>query len=176
VSDSARSILGGETMRAYVADWSKLGSGEAPWTAAGALVDVLDVADLESEADHEYELHGAREGEQVAHEGSPQGAPSESLVDGGRTHRTVDRFVAHLTPGVAARGVVRIDGGAGTHVHVLAGGEPIGAFDVGDDEDWVERTFDVPSGAAGARTRIELRASGGAMTTFHYWFATVTPD
>ena len=50
VTDST--ILGGQTMRAYEADWSLLGSGEVPWTPAVArsIVDAVDVADLESEA------------------------------------------------------------------------------------------------------------------------------
>ncbi|HEY8040506.1 MAG TPA: hypothetical protein VIF15_11960, partial [Polyangiaceae bacterium] len=176
VSDASRSILGGETMRVYLADWSKLGSGEAPWTPAGAVVDVLDVADLESEAEHGYDLYGAREGEQVAHQGSAPATPDQSLVDGGRTRRTVERFVAHLPAGVAVRGVARVDGPPGSRMVVLANDEPVGAFEAGDDEDWVERTFVVPARLAGPRTRIELRASGGAVTTFHYWFAAVTPD
>jgi hypothetical protein len=166
-------ILGGQTMRAYTADWSTLGSGEAPWTrtegAVPGVVDVLDVADLESESSHAYELLGAHEGEQVAHEGTtPDGA---EIVDGGRTRRTVERFVAHLRPGAAARCIVRLEGAAETHVHVLANGEPIAAFDLEELDDWQERVFDVPQAVAGERTSIELRFSGG-VTTFHYWFVT----
>jgi hypothetical protein len=164
-------ILGGQTMRAYEADWSKLGSGEAPWTHAdGPVIDVVDVADLESEASHAYELLGAHEGEQVAHEGmTPDGA---EIVDGGRTRRTVERFVAHLRPGAAARCIVRLEGPAETRVHVLAGGEPIAELDVEELDDWQERAFDVPQSVAGERTSIELRFSGG-VTTFHYWFVEV---
>lgn len=164
-------ILGGQTMRAYAADWSALGSGEQPWTAhQGAVVDTLDVADLESEAEHGYELLGAREGEQVAHDGeSPEGA---RVVDGGRTDRLRERFVAHLRPGAGARCIVRVEGKAGTRVRVLADGAPIATFDVGDAQDWVERSFDVPASAARARTQLELRASGGPITTYHYWFLT----
>jgi hypothetical protein len=165
-------ILGGQTMRAYVADWSKLGSGERPWTASGAtrIADSLDVADLESEEDHDYELLGARDGEEIAHEGT---APDGTIVvDGGRTQRTVERFTAHLPPGVAVLGIVRLDGPPGTRVHVLANEQPIGSFELGDDDDWVERTFDIPIGTGGERSTLELRAEGGAMTTFHYWFVT----
>ncbi len=165
-------ILGGQTMRAYVADWSKLGSGEEPWTRSGAshVVDTLDVADLESEEDHDYELLGARDGEETAHEGaSPDGA---IVVDGGRTQRWIERFTAHLPPGAAVRGIVRLDGPPGTHVQILANGQPIGSFELGDDDDWVERTFDIPAGMGGERSTLELRADGGAMTTFHYWFVT----
>ena len=163
-------ILGGQTMRVYSAEWSKLGSGEHPWTPAGTEFDSLDVADLESEAAHSYQLLGARDGEQTAHEGiSPDGL---NIVDGGRTRRTRESFVALLRPGLAARGIVRLDGPSGTRVRALANGQPIGDFDLGDDEDWVERTFEVPASVASERVRIELRVDEGAVTTFHYWFVT----
>jgi hypothetical protein len=168
VTDST--ILGGQTMRAYIADWSKLGTGEHPWTrGVGDVIDVLDVADLESEAEHGYELLGAREGEQTVHDGtSPSGDP---VVDGGRTRRRAERFIAHLRPGTAARCVVRLAGQEGTRVRVLAGGEPVGSFDAASEDDWVERSFDVPAAAAAARTPLELRAVGGEIDTFHYWCA-----
>jgi hypothetical protein len=76
-------------------------------------------------------------------------------------------------------------------VHAFAGGEPVGGFDVGDlgeadvpsatpergrnDEEWVERSFDLPARMATARTPIELRAAPEAITTFHYWCSTVDP-
>ena len=168
VTDS--SILGGRTMRAYEADWSKLGTGEAPWTKAGAIVDVLDVADLESEASHAYALSDAREYQQVAHEGeSPAGA---IVVDGGRTERLEDRFVAHLRPGLPVRGIVRLEAEPGTQIRVLAGGEPITELDAGDDPDWRELSFDLPAALADERTLVELRFSGAA-TTYHYWFVEV---
>jgi hypothetical protein len=167
VSDAT--ILGGQTMRAYVADWSALGSGELPWTHhSGNVIDAVDVADLESEGTHDYELLGAREGEEIAYEGrAPDG---ELVVDGGRTRRSIDRFVAQLRRGVGARGIVRLMGQRGSRVYVLVGGEPVAAFDVGDDQDWVERSFEVPARVVAARTQIELRASPGTVTTFHYWF------
>jgi hypothetical protein len=182
--------LGGQTMRAYVADWSALGSGEHPWTPGiGEAIDTIDVADLESEAEHEYELLGAREGEEVAFGGtSPDGT---TVVDGGRSRRTRERFVARLRPGRASRCIVRLAASRRTTVHAFAGGKPVGGFDVGDlgeadvppatpergrnDEEWVERSFDLPAGIATARTPIELRAAPEAITTFHYWCSTVDP-
>jgi hypothetical protein len=178
VTDST--ILGGTTMRAYLADWSELGSGEKPWTPIGdgEIVDTLDVADLESEQSHGYELLGAREGEEVAHQGvSPDGV---TVVDGGRTRRSVERFNAYLPQGVPVRGIVRVDGRAGTRVSVVANGRPVGGFEVGDDEDWMERGFDIPASSGRGPSNLELRAEGASITTFHYWFvvgapASVTP-
>jgi hypothetical protein len=171
VTDST--ILGGPTMRAYVADWSALGSGEQPWThVAGPVVDTLDVADLESEEAHGYELLGARDGEEVAEEGAdPDG---RVVIDGGRSRRTAERFVAHLRPGGAARGILRLSGAAGSNVQISANGERVAAFAV-DGQDWVERTFDVPAGAASERTQVALQVAGGAITTFHYWFVLTGP-
>jgi hypothetical protein len=129
---------------------------------------VLDVADLESEADHEYALLGARQYEEVAREG---GTPDGDLVvDGGRTRRVMERFVAHLRPGIAARCIVRLQASPTAVVHVLADEQPIGSFDLDYEPDWTERDFEVPKSIAGERTRIELRVSGGVLTTFHYWF------
>jgi hypothetical protein len=168
VSDSGRSILGGETMVAYEADWSKLGSGEKPWTpVATDPIDVLDVADLESEADHDYRLLGAGEWEEIAREGStPDG---DDIVDGGRSRRTRERFVLHLRLGVAARCLARFEGGPESVASVWAGDEPVGQLAVDYAPSWVEREFTVPASLASARTPVELRASRGALTTYHYW-------
>jgi hypothetical protein len=58
----------------------------------------------------------------------------------------------------------------------MAGGQPIGTFDLGltaDWDDWEEHSCDVPVEVTGERTSIEMRFSGG-VTTYHYWFVTVT--
>jgi hypothetical protein len=168
VTDST--ILGGATMRAYTADWSNLGSGEAPWTSLGTgrIVDALDVADLESERDHDYELLGAADGEEVAHEGtSPDGA---TVVDGGRTRRTLERFLVHLPSAQTVRCIVRLDGSADAHVRAFVDEKPVATFDLGDGDDWTERTFDIPASVGGPRSTLELRVEGGALTVYHYWF------
>jgi hypothetical protein len=154
-------------MRAYVANWSALGSGERPWSSTGAVVDAVDVADLESEAAHDYQLLGAADGEDVVHEGeSPSGA---RVVDGGRTRRTVERFAVKL-PAEGARGIVRLAGGAGTTVWVQVDGAPAAQFTLGASEDWTECAFDLSGASRGERTPVELHASGGPLTTYHYWF------
>lgn len=171
VTDS--SILGGQTMRVYVADWSRLDTGEWPMTRPfdpHAVVDALDVADLDSEAEHEYELLGARDGEEVVREAvSP--VDERHVFDGGRTHRRRERLVAHLRPGVAAHGLVRLDGPEGTVVRVLANDRPIATFEVTGDASFEEQPFEIPAELATSRTPIELRADdGNEITAFHYWF------
>jgi hypothetical protein len=166
VTDST--ILGGRTMRAYVADWSALGSGERPWSSPDAVVDALDVADLESEAAHDYQLLGARDGEDVVREGSsPSGA---RVVDGGRTQRTIERFAVRLPAGVGARGIVRLAGRPGTTVSVGARGAAVAEFTLGETDDWTEQAFDLPAASGPGRTSIELRTEDGPVTIYHYWF------
>jgi hypothetical protein len=165
-------ILGGQTMRAYEADYGLLGSGEGPWSAlpaGAAIVDTLDVADLESEAEHRYALLGARDGEQIAKAGASPAAMA--VVDGGRTKRQAERFVAKLRPGQAARGIVRAEwaGGAPGRVRVLADGVEIGSFELSAGE-WREQTFEVPAAAAKVETWIELRPDAPMLSVYHYWF------
>jgi uncharacterized ParB-like nuclease family protein len=170
VSDSGRSILGGETMVAYTADWSSLGSGEKPWTPDfGEPVDVLDVADLESEAAHQYALLGAHENEEIARdEPNPRG---EDIIDGGRSRRVQDRFVMHLHAGVNARCLVRFEGPPEAKAEVFANGERVATVAVDFEPSWVERPFDIPARLAAANTLVVVHPSGGLLTTFHYWCA-----
>jgi hypothetical protein len=161
------SILGGQTMGAYRADVSYLGSGEAPWSDAGPVADALDVADLESEAAHGYELLGARDGEEIAGAGPTPKGPL--ILDGGRTRRTQERFVAHLPAGKRIRALVRLEAAATAHVRVAAGGREVASFTV-EPPRWTEEAFDIPEANASTATPIELRADGAGVTTFHYWF------
>jgi hypothetical protein len=161
------SILGGTTMSVHVADYSLLGSGEAPWAPIGRVIDSVDVADLESEAEHRYELLGARDGEEVAGYGP---APDGHLVlDGGRTMRNDERFVAHLRAGERTRAVVRLEATVPTRVQVLAGGREIALFEV-EPAAWTEAIFNVPAKDAAPETPIEIVTEGGALSVFHYWF------
>ena len=167
VTDS--SILGGQIMRAYEARWQFLGSGETPWTTTGNLLDAVDVADLESEAEHRYELLGARDGEQLAMESN---APDGSIViDGGRTRRVRERFIAKLPPGRRAIVIGRVEVASENvctlHLHV--GGHEVQAARV-EPGAWTEVRFEVPSEMASATTSIEVIAEGSLFTSYHWWF------
>jgi hypothetical protein len=88
-------ILGGASMAAYVARYDRLGSGEAPRDpalAARALLDALDVADLESEKAHEYTLFSATKEQNIVVETS-------EYADGARKDRSTDAFRLRLAPG-----------------------------------------------------------------------------
>jgi hypothetical protein len=161
------SILGGQTMRVYEARWDKLGSGELPWTKTGRVLDTVDVADLESEAEHAYELLGAHDNEQAAVEGN---APDGTIViDGGRTHRIRDRFLVTLPAGQPAHGLGRVKVEVGLSLHVLVERREVPVTQSLAAEAWTEVAFDVPADLASDHTHIEVIADGAAFTSFHWW-------
>jgi len=165
-------ILGGQTMAAYRANYDLLGSAGAPWTEAVAPEKVfadVDVADLESEAAFGYELLGARDGEQIVRSSlTPDG---RTVADGGRTNRSAERFVVELP---AARGrhvIVRLEAAEATRVQLLIGDREIGSISIVGGGEWEEIVFSIPDDVEARTTRIELRAAS-PVTTFHYFFFT----
>jgi hypothetical protein len=171
VTDST--ILGGQTMRVYEADYALLGSGERPWTSptqrsgGETPIDVLDVADLESESEHRYELLGAREGEQTVRMATtPEGT---LIADGGRGRRMRERFVAHLRPGVATEALVRLETAGPAHVTVIASGAVLAKLDT-KGEDWEEVRISIPGDCARSETPFEWSVEGEPAVFFHYWF------
>jgi hypothetical protein len=161
-------ILGGTTMRVYEADYALLGSGERPWTPMGDLVDVLDVADLESEADHSYDLAGTYDQEEVLRDSAaPDG---KAVVDGGRGGRVFEHFLV-TTHGRATRGVVRIESAEPAQVKVVWAGQPVGQLDLPGSGEWTEQSFPLSARPSEEpRTPLELRVTGGPVTVYHYWF------
>jgi hypothetical protein len=161
-------ILGGQTMSVSEARWAHLGSGELPWTATSKIHDVVDVADLESEAAHDYALLGAREGEQEAREDD---APDRAVVvDGGRTNRRRDRFFVDLPTDGTSIGIARLASATPTEIRVTVGGEEISSLAL-EGGPWVELAFEIPTEARGAHREIEVISAGAPFTSFHYWFA-----
>jgi len=158
-------ILGGQIMRAYEARWDLLGTGERPWTALRAVHDAVDVADLESEAAHDYELLGARDADCTAEEGNaPDGA---IVVDGGRGRRVRDRFRVDV-PASASAIVARVRADRDVVLDLRADGTLVGSEPVVAGA-WSEVRFRLPAERAGARVAFEVNARGSAFTSFHYW-------
>lgn len=161
-------ILGGEVMRASEARWDHLGSGEKPWTTLSSVVDSLDIADLESEAEHGYQLDGAHDGEQTAEEGNaPDGAV---VVDGGRTNRVRDRFFVKL-PAERLVALARVESSAKTALVLSVDGEQVGRVEV-EAGPWLEVAFEIPAARRRERSEIEIRSEGAPFGSFHYWFGT----
>ncbi len=177
-----QSILGGTTMVAYEARWDLLGSGALPVRSVPGekILDELDVSDLESESAHAYALEPLADQRNVALSlAAPESdAPGDldptraEIADGGRYHRTADRFVAHLAaPPAEARLVLRVASDDGAELAVSVAGEEAGTVDVPAGT-WVERALPLPAARFTGPTPIAITLRRGAgFHAFHYWVA-----
>lgn len=162
-----QTILGGASMLAYTARYDRLGSGELPGSAGGsALVDSLDVADLESEAAHGYELGPTRETENVAlvHE-----VAGQEIADGARVARSFDRFVLHGRRGAAYRLAARFVASHPVELAVHIGMVPVAKLTVAPSG-WTETALDIPESLAGETMQVSVvDTTGTGFGSAHYW-------
>jgi hypothetical protein len=154
-------ILGGEQMLAHVADYSGLGSGEAPATASGLeqpVLDLLDVADLESEAEHGYQLFDATQRENVL-------VKFQERLDGARSGRSTDAFSLWLAP----RGVLvlRLASERDQILDVRIGARALSVALPASA--WHEARLELPSELARGRHAIRISVRGGFFTSLHYF-------
>jgi hypothetical protein len=153
-------ILGGETMVAHVASYRMLGTGARPKRDAECAVhDELDVADLESEAAHDYQVFGGTSATNLvmAHDGA---------ADGGRSERSAERFVLSLVPGGRVVGRLAADGASS--IELVVAGETLARKPI-PSGGWQELAWTMPSGVRPGRNSVELRSLGGRVTALHYW-------
>jgi hypothetical protein len=155
-------ILGGTTMVACVADYSLLGSGERPslpefWHTSAR--DVLDVADLESEASHGYLVLPAFQGDDVV-------LSNGVVLDGARRNRTLDSFLLDLSP--AGRLVVRLGASSPLTVTLRIAGRPIDTWTV-HRPDFEDHAFQLPADLPLGPSRVEISGEGGVFSAAHYW-------
>lgn len=164
-----QSILGGVTKVAYEARWDRLGSGALPGEplARGRLVDEIDVADLESEQAHAYQLFAATEADNQA---VLYTGPAGQLADGGRFRRTADRFVASLDPGVETHLVLRVVADEPLTLVVRVDDEPVGDVEIPWSL-WTEAALVLPADRVGPTPHIEVAATrpGTTFASLHYW-------
>jgi len=155
-------ILGGTTMVACPADYSRLGSGERPtlppfWPLTPR--DTLDVADLESEAAHGYALLPASQADDVL-------LSNGAVLDGARLHRSRDSFRLDLVPG--GRLVTRLGAEQPLTVTLRAGGRLVDRWTV-SRPDFEDRASTLPSDLPRGRAVVQLDAEGGTFSSLHYW-------
>ncbi len=157
-------ILGGPTMVACIADYSRLGSGERPslpelWSKTAR--DSVDVADLESEAAHDYAVLPAAQGDDIV-------ISNGVLVDGARRNRTRDTFQLDLAP--SGRFVARLGADPGTlaTVTVRAAGRVLGSWAV-LRPDFEDHALTLPADISRGQNRVEVSVDSGAFSAAHYW-------
>jgi len=158
-------ILGDPTKTAYRARYTALGSAALP-TFGGALspvpIDTLDIADLQSEAAHRYELFRATQTDNVALQ------DAQGRVDGARQARTWERFELRLAPG--GKLVARLRTRAATSLRIEIDASPVGTFDLSGDLAWEEAQLELPSRVPSGRRTVEIEAPDGtSFTSLHYW-------
>ena len=186
-------ILGGDTMVAYEADFSGLGSGATPFAPPEgfALVDEVDVADLASEASHGFALGDAWDTDNVVRSIDPAGEGGEKAgrrwIDGGRLSRARDSFRIDGPPD--RRDwilVMRVAAEEPLSVRVIAAGEeaatvaiPVSSwYEVGIPlREAIARTpatqgvsIEVLAlGVGGVPAPARSREAGPRFASFHYW-------
>lgn len=153
-------ILGGETMAAYVADYTALGTGARPRNLDAKCKPSaeLDTADLESEHAANYELFDATSADNLVR-------TDAGVSDGGRRRRTLERMRLRLPPG--GRLIARLAAESAQSVVVRSGSRVLAtapltgaAFD--------EVTIPLPTSALPAAP-LEVEATSGTFASFHYW-------
>jgi len=155
-------ILGGTTMVACRADYSRLGSGEHPsliqfWPLTAR--DSLDVADLESEAAHGYALLPAAQADNVL-------LSNGVLLDGARLHRSRESFRLNLSPG--GQLVTRLGAEQPLTVSLRIGARPIASWTV-SRPDFEDHALSLPADLAAGPAELEISAEGGTFSALHYW-------
>jgi hypothetical protein len=177
-----KAMIAGNPLVAFQASWEACGSGDHPGPevtsqlGAGRLVDRIDIADLASEAAHDYSLE-LLAGESAGPLGilTAPGATGPS-VDGGRLVTKRERFNVRIAPGRDAVLVMRSMGPVRALLQV-DGGHPIrvGGGSAETNEHWTEIAVPVPGTLLrSASPRFSIEALDGAFeeggyTSFHYW-------
>ena len=179
-----QSILGGTSMVVYEARWDTLGTGALPAEPPSGLtlVDELDVADLESEAAHGYDLAGTfDQDDQVAEVGKEidwdSGVKRSGIADGGRVHRRYDRFTARLLEGKGARMVMRAGADEALTLSIAVGASEVSTLEI-PAGGWVERAIPIPASVTAATSIVTVTARGEGepkFHSFHYWFYSEAP-
>ena len=157
-------ILGGATKSAYLARWDALGTAEQPLELhfAHGPTDVLDVADLQSEQAHDYQLFWATQQDDVVVE-DPRGR-----VDGGRSQRSLEQFQIAANPG--GYFVARLAAPTPTTVRLELAGRFVADLELQGDRVWEEVQVTLPHDLPEGRQPVRLTTSGSAsFTALHYW-------
>lgn len=166
-------ICGGAEKSIYRTDWSALGTGAEPRTlrTRERIVDELDVADLVSEKEHEYEFPHPGAGFVDAKVlGDPADAKKDMFdagrrIPGGRS----ERFRLRGAPDLAGRLILRTTAEHALNLKVTFDGNPPRMVGVPASDGWQELSVDVPITGRSA-IDVELGADPGPdWVDYHVW-------
>jgi hypothetical protein len=169
-------VVGGSEVAVFRADWGLARSGET-FRGEGQVRDTLDVADLESEREHDYEMRmpliGLEPANLLTQKRSPDG---EVVLDGGRGLPGAEEFtITGLSPNRPVEMVMRTSSEPFA-LQVQADGKHIGvwAFQPSGSR-WQEATFTIPAQSVRSESlRVRLSPAEDAPlethTAYHYWF------
>ena len=156
-----QSILGGASKVAYEADWTILGRAGRPMSEdrPSTLVDSLDVADVESEQEHEYHLtnFASENDNRVILAWNDDG---EEWADGGRSRRVYESFVLDFSQTTSPVLVLRGSAPEAIRVNVEVDATAIGEIVIPAGA-WSEVSIPLPP--ANARHRVTLTAAPGQL-------------
>jgi hypothetical protein len=169
-------IVGGSDVVVYQANWSLARRGET-FQGEGTVRDTLDVADLTSEREHDYEMSmpliGLEPANLLTRKRSPDG---EMILDGGRGLPGAEEFtVTGLSPNRPVEVVMRTSS-APFALRVQVDGEYLGewAFQP-SGTGWQQATYTIPARSVRSGSlRVRLSPSEAAPlethSAYHYWF------
>jgi hypothetical protein len=169
-------IVGGSEVVVFRADWSLAQSGEA-FQGEGSVKDTLDIADLGSETEHDYEMHmpliGLEPANFLTQKRSPDG---EVVVDGGRGLPGAEEFTIRGLSRNRPVEVVMRTTSAPFALQVQADGRHVGEWDFQPSGSrWQQATFTIPaesvrSGSLRVRLSPPEDAPLETHTAYCYWF------
>jgi hypothetical protein len=197
-----QSITSGQVLTAYRPDWSGVGSGSMPSEHflegipsddggpphPRLIIDMVDVADPISEAQHRHRWHHASERPTHSFDDWPPrfntlrwqtraDEPSGEVIwDGGRRMSGGEIFTAMAEPGRALRLVGRSDGETGARLRIRLGEGPWHTADVPGGDGWVEFSVDFPADeVTGHEVQVEVeylwepRWGETFWHSYHWW-------
>jgi hypothetical protein len=181
VNIKRETLLGDREKVVYEVLWERSLSGDAPRSVPPArstwtLIDHLDVADLKSEAAHDYRIdHGDVVGAARFRLRTFNKGPMTAVIDGGRSFSNGrERFtLGGVRIGRPAILGVRSDFSAEVDLHIFVNGRELPTWTVGvlDHKRSSEAYVELPAADLGSTTaRIEVRRNGkDSFSSFHYF-------